>query len=233
MPGRKVGPRYIIESLLGVGSEGEVYQIRELDTGILRAAKFYFPHRDPKKRQSILHARKLNALRRCPVVLQYHHSEVITVRKQSVVAMISELYEGQQLEKWVALFPGKRLRPYTALHVFYNLVRGLEDIHACRYYHADVHTQNILIQPRGVEFDLKLIDFYDWGAAAKWKQKQDITDAIIVFYECLGGASHYASLPGDIKHIIAGLKRSLILKRFSTMVTLRKHLETFEWSSII
>lgn len=167
------------------------------------------------------------------MVLQYHHSEVITVRRQSVVAMISELYEGQQLEKWVAQFPGKRLRPYTALHVFYNLVRGLEDIHARRYYHADVHTQNILIQPRGVEFDLKLIDFYDWGAAAKWKQRQDITDAIIVFYECLGGAGHYASLPGDIKHIIAGLKRSLILKRFSTMVTLRKHLETFEWSSII
>ncbi len=54
MPGRKVGPRYIIESLLGVGSEGEVYQISELETGILRAAKFYFPHRDPKKRQSIL-----------------------------------------------------------------------------------------------------------------------------------------------------------------------------------
>jgi len=47
-PGRKVGARYVVESLLGRGYEDEAYQIRELDTGILWAAKFYFPHRDPK-----------------------------------------------------------------------------------------------------------------------------------------------------------------------------------------
>jgi hypothetical protein len=68
-PGRKVGPRYVVESKLGMGSEGEVYQIRELGTDILRAAKFYYPHRDPKHIQSIRHARKLNTLRRCSIVL--------------------------------------------------------------------------------------------------------------------------------------------------------------------
>ena len=231
-PGRKVGPRYVVEAPLGNGTEGEVYQIRELDTGIVRAAKLYYPHRDLKKKLSIRHARKLNGLRDCPIVLQYHHSEIITIRREKVVAMISDLCEGQQLEKWIASQTGKRLRPYLALQVFYHLVRGLEDIHAMGQYHADVHSQNILVQPRGVRFEIKLIDFYDWGSPAAWKLKQDITDAMKVFYECLGGRPHYAKLPPEIRHICAGLKHSLVLKRFPTMSTLRKHLDTFRWAKM-
>ena len=228
-PGRKVGTRYTIEARLGGGYEGEVYRIRESDTGILRAAKFYFPHRDPKQKTSIRHAKKLNNLRHCPIVLQYHHSEVLTVRKDRVVALISDLCEGGPLAFWVARFPGKRLAPYLAMHVLYHLVRGLEDIHAVGEYHSDVHSANILVEPRGVRFDLKLIDFYDWGRAATWKQKQDITDTIGVFYECLGERDHYARLPPEIKHICAGLKHSLILKRFPTMTALRQHLDSFVW----
>ena len=232
-PGRKVGPRYVIESLLGGGSEGEVYQIREVDTGIKRAAKFYFPHRDPKHKLSIKYAQKLNALRHCPIVLQYHHSEVITVGKHRVVALISDLADGEPLEKWVGRHRGKRLRPYVALHVLYNLVRGLEAVHALGQYHADVHTENILIAPRGVRFELQLIDFYDWGPPAAWKQKQDITDTIRVFYDTLGGRDHYANQPDAIRTIVAGLRRDLILKRFPTMTALRRHLETFLWEDML
>src|SRR5690606_27098750 len=129
-------------------SEGEVYQVRELDTGVRRAAKLYFPHRDPDHRLSIRHAQKLDALRHCPIVLQYHHSEFITIRRQRTIAMISELCEGVQLQKWIDQHPGRRLRPYRALHVLYNLARGLEAVHVLGQYHADVHTENILIQPR-------------------------------------------------------------------------------------
>lgn len=232
-PGRKVGPRYVVEAMLGRGTEGEAYQIRELDTSIRRAAKFYFPHRNPKGRLSVRHARKLNTLRNCPIVLQYHHSEIVKVRRHNVVAMISDLYEGEQLEKWIARHRGKRLPPYHALHVLYNLVRGLEAIHDLGEYHADVHSQNILIMPRGVRFELKLIDFYDWGKPATYKQKQDIADTIRVFHECLGDREHYAVLPDEIKYICAGLKRSLLLKRFPTMTALRRHLESFEWTSLL
>ncbi|MCC7409332.1 MAG: serine/threonine protein kinase, partial [Phycisphaeraceae bacterium] len=97
-PGRKVGTRYVVETRLGGGSEGEVYQVREQDTGILRAAKVYFPHKDPDRTQAVHHAQKLNALRYCPIVLQYHHSEIVHVRRQKVIAMISDLCEGQRLE---------------------------------------------------------------------------------------------------------------------------------------
>jgi hypothetical protein len=228
-PGRKIGPRYVIEERLGVGTEGEVYQIRELDTGIRRAAKIYFPHRDPKHLISIKLARKLNALRHCPIVLQYHHSEVLKVRSTRVIALISDLAEGQQLEKWVRSHHGRRLPTYVALHVFYNLVRGLEAIHALGEYHADVHSQNILIQPRGVRFELKLVDFYDWGRPAGYKQKQDICDAVAVFHECLGGRPHYSRQPEPVKFICAGMQRGIIRKRFPTITALRQYLESFDW----
>lgn len=231
--GRKVGPCYVIESLIAAGSEGEVYQVRELQTGILRAAKFYFPRRDGKRRLPIRHAHKLNALRHCHVVLQYHHSEIVTIQKQKVAAMISELCEGQQLEKWVAQHPGGRLHPFKALHVLHDLVCGLAEIHAQGQYHSDVHSQNILIQPRGVRFDMKLIDFYDWGSPTHWKQQQDIVDAVKLLHECVGGAARYARLPPELKWICSGLKRSLILKRFRTMNRLREHLASFEWTTMV
>lgn len=232
-PGRKVGPHYVIERRLGGGSEGEVYQIREIDTGIHRAAKIYFPHRDPKRKLATRHAQKLNALRHCPIVLQYHHSEIVTVRSEKCVALISDLVEGEPLENFLKHHRSHRLPPYQALHVLYNLVRGLEAIHAMGEYHGDVHSQNILIQPRGIRYDMALIDFYDWGRPAAYKQRQDIADTVAVFHECLGGRKTYAKQPAEIKAICLGLRRDLIEKRFATMTALRLHLETFEWSGIL
>jgi serine/threonine protein kinase len=232
-PGRRVGSNYVIEERLGVGSEGEVYQIRERDTGIRRAAKFYFPHRDPKHKLSVRHAQKLDTLRHCSIVLQYHHSDIITVKGQRIVALISDLFDGVQLEKWIAAQRGGRVRPYVALHVLYNLVRGLEAIHALGEYHSDVHSQNILIKPMGVRFDLRLIDFYDWGPPRPYKQKQDIKDTIRVFHELLGGRAHYAALPEAVKFICAGLQSTLMLKRFPTMTGLRNYLETFPWRAML
>ncbi len=231
--GRKVGPRYVVEARLGGGSEGEVYQIRELDTGIRRAAKFYYPHRDARHHLPIMHARKLNDLRRCAIVLQYHHSEVVTIRGQKFVALISDLCDGEPLDIWVDKHRGHRLAPYIAMHVLYNLVRGLECVHAMGHYHADVHSQNILIKPVGVGFELKLIDFYDWGKPTSNKFRQDILDTIGVFYECLGGRSWYGKMPVDIRRICAAQRSDLILKRFPTMSALRSHLESFEWSDMI
>lgn len=231
-PGRPLGPRYVVEARLGRGSEGEVYRVRETATDIRRAAKIYYPDRDPHQRLSVRHAQKLNTLRNCPVVLQYHHSEAVTIKRRKTVALISELYDGEPLERWVARHPGRRLKPYIALHVLYNLVRGLETVHALGEYHSDVHTANILIQPRGVRFEIKLIDFYDWGKPARYKQREDIAQSLRVFYDCLGGQKHYAKQPDEVRHICAGLRTTLIRKRFPTMTRLRQHLESFEWDTL-
>lgn len=231
--GRKIGRRYVVERMLGKGVEGEVYQIREIDTHIRRAAKLYFPHRNVKGKSSIRHAQKLNTLRHCPIVLQYHHSETITFQRQAVICLISDLCDGVPLEQWVARHRGKRLPPFRALHVLYHLARGLEAIHALGEYHSDVHSQNILIKPMGVQFEIKLIDFYDWGRPARYKQQQDILDSIGVLYECLGGQKHYGAQPPETRLICANMQRERILKRFPTMTALRTHLESFQWQTLL
>ncbi len=230
--GRKLGAHYEVVRRLGGGTEGEVYQVREIDTGILRAAKLYFPHVDPKKRQGPWHARKLNRLRHCEIVLQYHHVQSVSIARRSILCLISDLSEGETLDRWVASQPGSRLTPFIALHVLYTLVRGLEKIHALRDYHSDVHTENILIQPVGVHFDVKLIDFYDWGRFARYKQQQDIIHTIRVFYDILGGKRFYSRLAPELKNIIAGLQHRAILRRFPTMSDLRLHLESFHWTHL-
>src|SRR5436189_1330088 len=114
-PGRKIAGKYEIERPLGSGWEGEVYVIVERATGIRRAAKFYYPHRDPMGKAAITYARKLDALRHCPILMQYHHQEIAYVKRRKVTVVISELVEGQKLSEFLAAQPGHRLSTFEAL----------------------------------------------------------------------------------------------------------------------
>src|SRR5438874_13002559 len=128
--GNSVAGKYVVERLLGSGWEGEVYAVRERVTGIGRAAKFYYPHRDPLGKAAIAYARKLDALRHCPILMQYHHQEQAYVKKKKVTVVISELVEGQKLSEFLANQPTHRLSTFEALHVLYTLTRGIAPIHA-------------------------------------------------------------------------------------------------------
>jgi len=48
----------------------------------------------------------------------------------------------------------------------------------------------------------------------------------------LGGQAHYRRQPPEIRHIICGMRRQLILERFPTLTRLRQYLETFEWTTM-
>jgi serine/threonine protein kinase len=231
-PGRKLGSRYRVESLIGQGSEGMVYSVIDITTGIRRAAKVFRPHADRRGRLSTRHAQKLNRLRYCDIVLQYLHSETVRVRGETHTALVSELCEGVPLQTFIEKQPGKRLSTFMALCMFQALVEGLDEVHHAGEYHADVHAENIMVQPRGVGFEIKLIDFYEWGKATKAKQQQDILDAVKTFYDMLGGRRVYGRLPPEVKYICAGLQTRYILKRFPTMTDLSVYLSTFEWSSM-
>lgn len=231
-PGRRLGSRYRVERLLGQGSEGAVYSVIDIATGIRRAAKLFRPDSDRRGRLTTRHAQKLNRLRYCGIVLQYLHSETVRVRSETLTAVVSELCEGQQLQKFIEQQPGKRVSTFMALHILQTLVDGLEEVHLAGEYHADVHTENIMVQPRGVGFELKLIDFYEWGRTTKSKQQQDILDAVKVFYDMLGGRRVYRRLPEEVRYICAGLQTYHILKRFPTMADLGGYLRTFEWMSM-
>jgi len=229
-PGRRVAGKYEIERPLGSGWEGEVYVIVERATGIRRAAKFYYPHRDPMGKAAIVYARKLDALRHCPILMQYHHQEIAYVRKRKVTVVISELVEGVKLSEFLAKQPQHRLSTFEALHVLYVLAKGIAPIHARGEYHGDIHDDNIMIRRQGIGFDIKLLDFFDLGKPTRAKIEKDVLNLMQVFYMIVGGRDRYARQPKVVKDIIRGQKDSLILERFRNAEDIQRHLEGLEWS---
>jgi tRNA A-37 threonylcarbamoyl transferase component Bud32 len=227
--GRSVAGKYEIERPLGSGWEGEVYVIRERSTGIRRAAKFYYPHRDPLGKAAITYARKLDALRHCPILMQYHHQEVAYVKRRKVTVVISELVEGQKLSEFLKSQPGQRLSTFEALHVLYVLAKGIAPIHARGEYHGDIHDDNIMVRRQGITFDVKLLDFFDLGKPTRSKIHKDVLNLVEVFHSTVGGRHRYAEQPKVVKNIVRGLRDSLILERFQSAGDIQHHLETLAW----
>jgi tRNA A-37 threonylcarbamoyl transferase component Bud32 len=228
-PGRIVAGKYEIERPLGSGWEGEVYVIVERSTGIRRAAKFYYPHRDPTGKAAIAYARKLDALRHCPILMQYHHQEIAYVKRRKVVVVISELIEGKKLSEFLNDQPHHCLSTFEALHVLYVLARGIAPIHARGEYHGDIHDDNIMIRRRGIDFDVKLLDFFDLGRPNRSKVHKDVLNLIQVFYAIVGGRKRYSLQPKVVRDIIRGQKDSLILARFQSAGDIQRHLENLTW----
>ena len=228
-PGRRIAGKYEIERLLGSGWEGEVYAIIERTTGIRRAAKFYYPHRDPMGKAAIVYARKLDALRHCPILMQYHHQEIAYVRRRKVTVVISELVEGQKLSEFLHDQRRRALSTFEALHVLYVLAKGIAPIHSRGEYHGDIHDDNIMIRRAGVTFEVKLIDFFDLGRPTQSKIHKDVLNLIQVFYAIVGGRERYHSQPKVVKDIIRGQKDSLILARFQSAGDIQRHLENLQW----
>jgi len=228
-PGRILARKYEIISLLGAGWEGEVYKILEITTGIERAAKFFFPKRNPRDRSSRFYAKKLHKLRQCHVLIQYHHQEIITYRNQTITFLVSDYVEGELLSDYVARQPGKRLTAFEGLHMLHSLASGIECIHRQREYHGDLHDNNIIVRRFGIGFDIKLLDMYHWGAASPANIHSDVVELIRLFYEIIGGKKFYAKHPPEIKAICCGLKRSLILSKYRNAGQLRQYLETINW----
>ncbi|MFG0253287.1 MAG: protein kinase [Phycisphaerales bacterium JB038] len=229
-PGRVIGGKYIVEGLLGAGWEGEVYRVVDRRTEAARAAKLFFPQRNQNDRAVRFYSRKLEALRACPIVISYIHTETLRFRGETISVLISDLIDGEVLEDFIARRRGKRLPEYEALRIFYDLATGLEQIHAEREYHGDLHAGNVLVHRRGVHFDVHLVDLFDLGRPSRSHAQRDVTLLIRLLYDMLGGQKHYAQQRPAIKHIICGLKQSLMLRKFPTAGHLRRHLDHFDWS---
>ncbi|MGH8274183.1 MAG: protein kinase domain-containing protein [Gammaproteobacteria bacterium] len=223
--------KYRVLSRLGHGWEGEVYRVVELSTGIERAAKLFYPLRDPRGKVSAWYARKLDRLRRCPILIPYLTSETLTIHAEPVHTLISELVEGEVLARFIRRQPGRRLHPFEALVFLHRLAAGLESIHALSDYHGDLHEENLIVRRTGVDFELRLVDAYRWSGPRRESIREDVVDAVKMFHFALGGQTRYARQPPEVKEICRGLKKSLILARFPTATALRRHLETFDWES--
>lgn len=231
--GRILARKYEVIKLLGRGWEGEVFLVRERNTSIERAVKLFYPQRNPHDRVASLYARKLHKLRHCPIAIQYHTSETITYHRVPITLLVSDFVEGELLSDFLRRQPGKRLRPYPALHLLHALASGIECIHTMKEYHGDLHTENIIVQRYGLGFELKLLDFFHWGAPKPENIRDDVVDLIRILYEAIGGRDWYRRQPQEIKAICCGLKRGLILKKFRTAGQLREFLENMQWTTRI
>lgn len=230
-PGRIIAGKYVVQAKLGGGWEGEVYRVTEKRTGVTRAAKFFFPHRNENDKAVTFYAKKLESLRNCDIVIQYIHSETIRHKRTPVTCLVSEYVEGELLTNFVKRQKGKRLQPFEALHLIYALAVGLEQIHAVREYHGDLHDENVLVKRTGIFFDVKLVDFFQWGRATKAHLLDDVVDLIRLLYDAVGGRARYQQQPPEIKDICRGLRRDLIRRQFPTARHLRTYLEQFQWSA--
>jgi serine/threonine protein kinase len=230
-PGRVIAKKYVIERLLGAGWEAEVYLIRELSTGIEHTAKFFFPQRNIKDKSLKFYARKLHALRKCPIVIQYSTQETIVFRKARISFLVSEYVEGELLTEYLKRQPGKRLHPFQALHLLHALAKGMDCIHTVGEYHGDLHAGNIIVQNVGLNYNLKLIDMFQWKDSKGANIKSDVMDLIRIFYDALGGQKQYAKHPQEIKDICCGLKHSIALKKFNSAGKLCRYIENMQWSN--
>jgi serine/threonine protein kinase len=228
-PGRVLARKYEVLSKLGAGWEGEVYRIKERNTGIERAAKLFFPHRNVRDRTARAYARKLHALRDCPIVIHYHTEETVVIRRTPITVLVSEYVEGELLSEFLRRQPGGRLHPFPALHLLHALATGIADMHRQREYHGDLHSDNVIVIGVGLEFQLKILDLIQWEAPKREVLQDDICDVIRIFYDALGGRGFYARQPKPVKDIVRGNRRSLILRRFPTANHLRLHLERLRW----
>ncbi len=229
-PGRVIGGKYVVEDVLGAGVEGEVYRVRERRTDLLRAAKIFYPSRNVRDRAVKFYARKLEHLRGCRLVIQYHNTETMRLKRGDTTVLISEYVEGELLGKFAQRHRGRRLPVFEALVLLREMAAGVAEIHERREYHGDLHAGNIIVSRRGVHFNVKLVDLHDHGRSSAWNIRSDVIDMVRVFYDVLGGKKQYASMPPEIKAICCGLRRDLIMDRYPTAVKLRNHLDSFEWS---
>ena len=229
-PGRRITGKYRVLEKIGAGLEGEVYKIEEANTGIHRAAKVFFPRHNPGGKACRTLSRKLHKLRDCSILIQYHHQETIPFRRTPVEVMISEYIDGEPLKEFLHRQRGGYLPAFQACHLLHALASGIAEIHQRGEYHGDLHTGNILVTKFGLSFSLKVIDFYHRDFPKQENIREDIIDMIKIFHEALGGRRRYASLPQEVKTIVCGLKRSLILKKFPSARSLKSHLESMTWA---
>lgn len=223
--GRVLGGKYVIEERLGAGVEGEVFKVTEVLTGLHRAIKLYYPDTPNIKNVIARNAILMDKLRGCPLVIHYNSIETIRVKGETISCLISEYVDGERLAAFCNRFRGGRIPHFQALHIVYQLAEGIDFIHSSGEYHGDIHTDNVLIQPRGIFFDLKLVDFHYRGSAKGQGRLNDIFDLARLAYDITGGAPNYQKAPIILKEFCRGLRKDLIRKNFPTAGHILRHLE--------
>ena len=190
---------------------------------------YIFRAAGPGPKRFVRYAQKLDRLRDCDIVIKYLHAERVEYAGQKIRCLISEYLAAWFLDDYVREFSRRRVPSFEALSIIYSLTEGISEIHARKEFHGDIHMENIFLERRGVFFQLRTIDFHDWGRSAAIERKADVLAITRLLYDLTGGRSAYAKQPDFIKNIVLGLRSDLVLKKFPTVFQLKAHLENFSW----
>lgn len=149
--GELISDRYRIESLLGYGGMGEVYQVLDEELGervALKTLRKRFGHRSgvDRLRQELRLARSLIHPNLCRVLEFGRHSP----RSQQLEAEPSyyftmELLAGHSLSQ--LLNRDGPFEPERALYVVGQLCDGLDTMHRSGILHRDIKTSNVMLCP--------------------------------------------------------------------------------------
>lgn len=227
--GLTISNKYTILEFIGSGSEGEVYLIEEKKTKILRAAKFFYPTKNRHNASLKFYAKKLHKLNKCSIVISYHTEDSFDHDNKTINFIVSEYIKGVMISTYLNQFPKKQLPYYQALHIFYELVKGIQEIHALNEYHGDIHTDNIMLESFGLSPNLKIVDMYNWkNDSLAQNKKDDLYNVVAVLHEILGGKKTYKLHPQYIKDICVGLQYKRIISKFKSIAGIQKYLENID-----
>ncbi len=231
--GTVLADKYIVGNKLGSGYEGEVYSITESSTGVEFAAKLFYGNRGMNLRAAKAYVRKLYALQDNPFIAKYYTHENLRLDGRNVSMFVSEYVDGLLLSDYISKIKGKRLQYFQAIHLLHAILNGLREIHKNGYYHGDLHMDNIMVKQLGLTYRLKFIDFYEQVyQTKKAKEMNDLVGAIKIFYAVIGGKRFYSKHPDRIKYICAGVKATIIKKRFKSLDQLIEYLEGNNWITL-
>lgn len=235
-PGHVLARKYEVLSRVGSGRSGELYMLSEQATGIERTAKFFYPHVDPVGRLANNYAMKLHRLRHCDILLPYRTQETISVGGRDVTFLVSDFVRGEPLAEFLKRQPGGRLATFEALHLLHALATGVEKLHAAGEHHGELGADSLLVQRKGLGFQVKLIDLSHEAMTCAQRGRRtatlqdDVYELLRIFYAALGGARAYARQPRSVKSLCLGLKRQALRECYRDAGELRRTLETLRWS---
>ncbi len=150
MLGRSV-KHYAIESVLGKGGMGVVYQARDTRLDRKVALKFLpeaFAQDADRKRRFLLEARAAGAVNH-PAIAQVY--DVDEEDGQAFIAM--ELVEGRSVR---ALLQARELDVLGAVAIGAQVAEGLAKAHEAGIVHRDIKAENVMVTPDG---HAKILDF--------------------------------------------------------------------------
>lgn len=146
-----IGGKHLIEKLIDKGSFGDIYQVKNQDTGeslALKVEKLASPKQFLQRESRIL-----RILEGPPFIPRVYYFGKDTQNTYMVINLL-----GPSLEVIFRSF-SNRLPLSLLLQITVKLLTIFEYIHSCGYVHRDIKPENFLFDLGGVDCELFVIDF--------------------------------------------------------------------------